>query len=234
MNYKKIGIIGAMESEVAMLFAAMEEKTEEKHGAFSVKSGKLAGHDVVIVRSGIGKVNMAACAQFLIDIYGVDVLLNTGIAGSLDAAIDIGDIVLSTDCIQHDMDARAFGYEVGIIPQMKCSVFKADEALGNLAAEVCAEVNPDIKVFRGRVLSGDLFVADKAKKDWLKETFNGSCTEMEGAAMAQVAYMNDVPFLVVRAISDKADDSASMSYDTFEKLAIEHMVRLTEEFVSRL
>ncbi len=231
---KKLGIIGAMEDEVRELYDMMDEKHIEKIGRWEVYAGKLSGKDSVIVRSGIGKVNMAACTQMLIDRYGVDFLINTGVAGSLDAAINIGDIVISTDCIQHDMDAVAFGYDLGIIPQMDCSTFVADEKAGKLAYEVCKKVNPEIGISFGRVLSGDVFVADKARKDFLVKTFNGKCTEMEGAAMAQVAYINETPFLVLRAISDKADGSANMDYHQFEMQAIKHMVKLVSAMAGEI
>ena len=234
MSYSKIGIIGAMESEVIKLYSQMTDREEIKLKAWTFYTGRLSGTDVVIVRSGIGKVNMAACTQALIDEFDVDCVMNTGIAGSLESKIDIGDIVISDDCIQHDMDAVAFGYKLGVIPQMKCSTFKADDELKKLAVETCKKVNPDINVFTGRVLSGDVFVADQAKKDFLVSEFAGTCTEMEGAAMAQVAYMNKLPFVVIRAISDKADNSAKVDYPTFEKKAIEHMVNLVVNFVAAL
>ena len=196
--------------------------------------GKLQGKEAVVVRCGIGKVNAALCGQILADFYQVDYMVNTGIAGSLNANIDIGDIVLSTDALQHDMDATGFGYEVGVIPRMPVSVFEADRHLIDLAKEACEKVNPDIKVFTGRVVSGDQFVSDKEKKKWLVETFHGYCTEMEGAAIAQAAYLNGIPFLIVRAISDKADDSANMDYAAFERKAIEHSVNLMMEMCSQL
>ncbi len=234
MENLKIGIIGAMEEEVDILYSSMEEKNIVEYAGWSFYEGKLMGRDVVIVRSGIGKVNMAACAQVLISVFKVGFLLNTGVAGSLDAKIDIGDIVLSTDCIQHDMDAVAFGYEPGVIPQMDCSIFVADEKARRIALDICKEVNPEIGVHEGRVLSGDVFVADKAKKDYLVSQFAGKCTEMEGAAMAQVAYINKTPYLVIRAISDKADNSANMDYGQFEKEAIKHMVGLVKGLVHML
>lgn len=234
MNNNVIGIIGAMEEEVEKLYSAMEEKNTVKYADWTFYQGKLMSKDVVIVRSGIGKVNMAACAQVLISVFNVSFLLNTGVAGSLDAVIDIGDIVVSTDCIQHDMDAVAFGYEPGIIPQMECSVFLADEVARKLAVSLCREINPEIGVHEGRVLSGDIFVADKAKKEYLVSQFAGKCTEMEGAAMAQVAYINKVPYLVIRAISDKADDSANMDYGQFEIGAIKHMVGLVKGIVEAI
>ena len=120
--------------------------------------GILAGKKVVVVRSGIGKVNAGICAQILADVFSVDAIINTGIAGSLNKNINIGDIVLSTDVVQHDMDATGFGYRKGQIPQMPVFFFNADDNLRRLAAEVCKEVNPDIQVFEGRIASGDQFV----------------------------------------------------------------------------
>ena len=180
---------------------------------------------------GIGKVNAAMCAQILADVYHADHVINTGIAGSLKAEINIGDIVLSTDALQHDMDAQAFGYEPGQIPRVDTLSFKADEKMIALAKECCEKVNPEIGVFTGRVVSGDQFISDKEKKKWLTDTFAGYCTEMEGAAIAQVCYFNHIPFLIVRAISDKADDSASMDYPTFEAQAIRHSVNLMAEML---
>ena len=174
------------------------------------------------------------CAQILADTFHADAIINTGIAGSLKNEINIGDIVLSTDAIQHDMDAQGFGYAPGVIPQMEVSDFQADEKLIELAKKCCAEVCPDIQVFTGRVVSGDQFISDKKKKEWLSSQFEGLCAEMEGAAIAQAAYLNKVPFVILRAISDKADDSATMDYPTFEKQAIENSVKLLKELVGQI
>ena len=186
------------------------------------------------MRSGIGKVNAGICTQILVDDYGVDCVINTGIAGSLRNEINIGDIVISTDAVQHDMDVRIFGYPLGEIPQMGVLSFQADEHLAEVAEEVCKEVNPEIQVFRGRVVSGDQFISSKEVKNRLIEEFNGSCAEMEGAAIAQGAYLNKIPYVVLRAISDKADDSATMDYPTFESEAARHCVNLLQEMVKRL
>lgn len=231
---KKLGIIGAMDQEVARLKADMELVREIKKARMSFCEGRLKGQPVVVVQSGIGKVNAAVCTQILIDEFGVDAVMNTGIAGSLNAQIDIGDIVISTDVLHHDMDAVSFGYAPGQIPQLDVLAFEADEEMASLAEKVCQEVNPDLHVFRGRIVSGDQFVADKASKERIVSQFHGFCTEMEGAAIAQTAYLNGIPFVVIRAISDKADDSASEDYPTFEKKAIEHSVRLAEGFVEAL
>lgn len=226
-----LGIIGAMDEEVSKLKEAMEEVEITKKASMDFYKGKMSGKDVVVVRSGIGKVNAGMCTQILSDLYGVDAVINTGIAGSLNANIDIGDIVLSTDALQHDMDATGFGYEPGVIPRMETSTFIADEKLRGIAKECCLRVNPDINVFEGRVVSGDQFISDKAVKDRIVKSFAGFCTEMEGAAIAQAAYLNNVPFLIIRAISDKADDSATEDYPTFEKKAIEHSVKLVKAIV---
>ena len=226
-----IGIIGAMDEEVAILKESMEvQDTLERAGMTFVK-GIMSGKEVVVVRSGIGKVNMGICAQILIDCFGVDTLINTGVAGSLDADINIGDIVISTDAVQHDVDAVAFGYPVGQIPQMDVFSFEADEKLRKMALACSQKVNPELGVFEGRIVTGDQFISDKEKKQWLTDTFQGFCTEMEGAAIAQAAYLNGIPFLIVRAISDKADDSASMDYPEFERQAILHSTRLTKALI---
>ena len=225
---KTIGIIGAMEVEVARLKADMEIQREVKKAGMEFCEGILMGQKAVVVRSGIGKVNAAVCTQILVDEFQADAVINTGIAGSLNADINIGDIVISTDVLHHDMDAVNFGYEPGQIPQMDVFSFVADEALASKAEAVCNKVNPEIKVFRGRVVSGDQFIADKATKNRITELFHGFRTEMEGAAIAQAAYLNEVPFVIIRAISDKADDSATEDYPTFEKKAVEHSVRLVE------
>lgn len=228
-----LGIIGAMEQEVAKIKDCLEDVSVETRAGMDFYRGSLNGKPVVVVRSGIGKVNAALCTQILADCYHVDGVINTGIAGSLQAAIDIGDIVLSTDAVQHDMDATGFGYPVGQIPQMDIFSFPADERLRKLAEECCHKVNPDIRTHIGRVVSGDQFISDKAKKQWLVETFDGSCTEMEGAAIAQAAWLSRIPFLIIRAISDKADDSANMDYETFEEKAIQHSVNLLLEMIAR-
>ena len=231
---KTIGIIGAMEVEVAILKEKNGRCTNYKKASMDFYEGILAGKKVVVVRSGIGKVNAGICAQILADVFSVDAIINTGIAGSLNKNINIGDIVLSTDVVQHDMDATGFGYRKGQIPQMPVFFFNADDNLRRLAAEVCKEVNPDIQVFKGRIASGDQFVCDQDVKNRIVSEFSAYATEMEGAAIGQAAYLNEIPFLVVRAISDKADGSAQMDYSEFEKAAVDHSVRLTLNMLARI
>lgn len=210
----------------------IEETTEV--ASLSFCRGKLSGKEVVVVRSGIGKVNAAICTQILVDQFHVDVIINTGIAGSLDAEIDIGDIVISTDAVEHDMDASIFGDPIGQIPQMDTFSFPADESLVKLAKEVNEKANPDVHTWIGRVVSGDQFVSSGEKKEQLIRVFDAKCTEMEGAAIAHAAYLNKISCVIIRAISDKADNSAVVDYPAFEAAAIRHSVRLIEALVSEI
>ena len=229
-----IGIIGAMEEEVSRLKEQMIDVTVKEKAGMEFFRGVLSGKPVVVVRSGIGKVNAGICTQILVDDYHIDYVINTGIAGSLKSVIDIGDIVVSTDTLQHDVDALGFGYPLGQISRMDTLSFPADKKLVELAQEVCREVNPEIHVYAGRVVSGDQFISDKATKQRIIDNFDGYCTEMEGAAIAQAAYLNKIPYVVLRAISDKADDSATVDYPTFEQQAILHCVNLVQNMVKRL
>jgi adenosylhomocysteine nucleosidase len=179
-------------------------------------------------------VNAAACAQILINHFGVTHVMNTGVAGSLNAKIDIGDIVVSTDAMYHDVDATIFGYAKGEVPQVGTASFVADEMLRKAAVEAVKEAAPDIHVFEGRVVSGDQFISSREVKNHIRDTFQGDCTEMEGAAIAQVAYINEVPFVIIRAISDKADDSGQEAYDVFEKKAAMHCAHVVEYMISHL
>ena len=221
-----LGIIGAMDEEVLEIKNALKDVTVETAAGMDFYRGKINEKEVVVVRSGIGKVNAAVCSQILVDKFGAEAIVNTGIAGSLKAEIDIGDIVLSSDSVKHDMDATGLGYPIGQIPRMETFAFPADQKLLKLAEKCCNQVNPDIKTFVGRVVSGDQFISDKEKKQQLIDNFDGFCTEMEGAAIAQVCYLNHIGCLIIRAISDKADDSATVDYPAFEAKAIEHSVKL--------
>lgn len=195
--------------------------------------GTLCDHEVVVVKCGVGKVHAAMCTQAMIDLFPVDGIVNTGIAGSLNADINIGDIVLAKDALEHDMDVSALGYAPGINPDLKDdeNIFKTDEKMLELALTAAKRAELSIKVFTGRVVSGDQFISSKDKKKWLIETFDGTCAEMEGASIGHVASLNKIPYLVVRAISDKADDSAEMDYPSFAAMAIDNSVALMTEFV---
>ena len=228
----KLGIIGAMEQEVETLLSAMENKTAHKRAGSTFCTGTLEGLDVVVVKCGIGKVNAALCVQILCDCFEVTHLMNTGIAGSLSAQLDIGDLVVSRDAMYHDVDCVHFGYTMGQMPGMPVR-YCADEKLMAYAFAAAEQVNPGhTKV--GTVASGDQFVAEKALKEKIIAVTNGLCTEMEGTAIAQAAWRNGIPFVILRAISDKADDSAQMDYPAFERLAAHRCAAVTTELARQL
>ena len=229
-----IGIIGAMEEEVRELIADMQECEMNEKASMKFYKGKLYGKDAVVVQSGIGKVNAAICTQILADCYHVDELINTGVAGSLDAEINIGDIVISTDAVHHDMDVSALGDPVGQVPRMDVFAFPADKELAEKAIQANKKANPEIRTFIGRVASGDQFISDNKKKHYLINEFDGYCAEMEGAAMAQAAHLNQIPFIVLRAISDKADEETVVSYEEFEGKAAMHCAKIVEYMISNM
>ena len=229
-----IGIIGAMEEEVSQLVNKMTDIEKTEIAGMIFNKGLINNKELVVVKSGIGKVNAAMCTQILATYFKVDTVINTGVAGSLRNEINIGDVVISIDALQHDMDATGFGYKPGVIPRMKTSIFEADKKLIDVAEAACKKAVPEIGVFKGRVVSGDQFITDKAVKERLINLFDGSCTEMEGAAIAQAAYLNEIPFLIIRAISDKADDSATMDYGEFERKAIDNSVAMLCEMLNTI
>ncbi len=229
----KLGIIGAMELEVETLLGVMENKTAREKAGSTFYEGTLSGLPVVVVQCGVGKVNAAICAQILCDCFGVTHLVNTGIAGSLCAELDIGDLLISSDAMYHDMDAVHFGYPMGKVPGMDVITFSADESMVKLAYAAAEEVNPGHTRI-GRVASGDQFVAEKALKEKIIAITGGLCTEMEGTAIAQTAYRNNLPFVILRAISDKADDSAEMDYPTFERIAAHRCAEVTRKLAQQL
>ncbi len=229
----KLGIIGAVQEEVETLLARTENKKELRKAGSVFYEGILEGLPVVIVQCGVGKVNAAMCTQVLCDLFDVTHLVNTGIAGSLCAELDIGDLVVSRDAMYHDMDAVHFGYPFGKVPGMDTTEFPADKAMIEYAYAAAEAVNPGHTRI-GRVASGDQFVAVKELKERIISNTNGLCTEMEGAAIAQTAYRNGIPFVILRAISDKADDSAEMDYPTFERIAAHRCAEVTMRLARQL
>ena len=229
----KLGIIGAMEQEVETLLGLMENRKEDTHAGSTFFEGTLKGLPVVVVQCGIGKVNAAICAQILCDCYGVTHLTNTGIAGSLCNELDIGDLVISQDAMYHDFDVRHFGYPKGQVAGMDVVAFPADDTLMGYAFGAAEKVHPGHAKI-GRVASGDQFVSEDSLKKEIIETTKALCTEMEGTAIAQTAYRNKIPFVIIRAISDKADNSAQMDYPTFEKQAAHRCAEVTQALAQQL
>ncbi len=228
---KKLGIIGAMDVEIQALKEAMDNISEAEKAGTVYYEGKLNGLPVVLVKCGIGKVNAAIGAQILCDCFSVTHIVNTGIAGSLCSEQNIGDMVISSDVWHHDFDCVNFGYAMCQIPGMPHS-FAADEAMIAMAKQAASGADCAVRI--GRVASGDQFVADPVLKNQIIQRTQALCTEMEGAAIAQTAYRNGIPFVILRCISDKADNSAEMDYPSFEKLAAHRCAEVTMNLAQQL
>lgn len=211
----RVGIIGAMHEEVCVLNSMLENKVTKEIAGLSFNEGTLEGKNVVVVECGIAKVNAAMCTQILVSNYGIDAVINTGVAGALYKDLRINDVVISTEAIEYDVDASPMGDPKGTIPRMKTSVFVADERLVDAAYNAFLEEKTEFHAYKGRVVTGDKFVADNETKIELRDDFKGYCCEMEGGAIAHVAHCNKVPFVIIRAISDNADDSADVKYEEF-------------------
>ena len=223
----KLGIIGAMQVEVATLKENMKNKAVSMRCGMEFCEGELDGLPAVVVQSGIGKVNAALCVQILCDCYGVTHVVNTGIAGSLCNELDIGDLVVSRDAIHHDFDLHFWGRPIGQVPGFDVVAFPADAKMIELAFAAAESVNAGHTKI-GRVASGDQFICSKEQKNKIIADTQGICAEMEGAAIAHAAYRNGIPFVILRAISDKADDSAEMDYPTFEAIAAKRCAEVVQ------
>lgn len=222
----KLGIIGAMDVEVAALKAKMKDAVQQTHAGSVCCEGTLEGTPAVVVQCGVGKVNAALCAQILISVYGVTHIVNTGIAGSLCAELDIGDLVISRDAVHHDFDLHFWGRPIGQVPGFDVIAFPANEDMVDAAFAAAEAENPGHTRI-GRVASGDQFICSIEQKEKIIADTAALCAEMEGAAIAHTAYRSGIPFVIIRAISDKADDSAEMDYPTFEAIAAARCAAVT-------
>lgn len=229
-----IGIIGAMHEEIIELKNMISNLEEEKILDIIFYKGTLEGKEIVLVEGGIGKVNASVCTTLLIDRFKVNQLIFTGVAGGTNPNIEVGDIVISNELIEHDFDCTAFGMKHGEIPRMETSIFKADEKLIKIAEKSALELFDKKNIYTGRIVSGDVFVAEPKKINWLRETFNSECTEMEGAAVAHVCHLFKTPFVIIRSISDKANDDAKTDFCEFVKLAAKNSKNLIVEMMKRV
>lgn len=227
-----VGIICALAIEVEGIQSIMQNKTEVVYSKLKFVSGTVDGKDIVAVECGIGKVNAAMCAQVMIDRYAPDIIINSGIAGALSSVVSIGDIVVSKDCVQHDMDGTATGDPKGEIwfSDEKRIDFPADEVIAEKLYKACLSI-PDTKVVMGRIASGDIFVADRNLRQSIGEQFNAVACEMEGGAIAHVCYRNDVPFAILRSISDDLDENLFMDFVKFRDLAAEKSITAIKNFL---
>lgn len=220
-----IGIIGAMEPEVCALIDALSDRESETVSGITFYTGNLHGKRVAIARCGIGKVFAAICAEIMILKYSPDLVINTGVGGALASGISTGDIVIASDLCQHDMDTSAIGDPVGLVSGINVIYFEADKRAGEILLSTAKELGLNARL--GRIASGDKFVASREEKDRIISAFSAHACEMEGCAIAQVAYVNNTPFAVVRAISDSADGEATMDYPTFLPIAARNSTNLT-------
>ncbi|GGL40660.1 5'-methylthioadenosine/S-adenosylhomocysteine nucleosidase [Sporolactobacillus putidus] len=218
----RIGLIGAMEEESRILKAAMKDVRETEEARCHFYSGRLDGFDAVLLQSGIGKVNAALGTTLLIDHFQPDIIINTGSAGGTDPALEIGDVVISSAVIHHDVDATAFGYRPGQVPQMPAS-FLPDPKLVAFAEKAASEVSGGHRAVRGLIATGDSFMSDPERIGKLKSLFpEMKAVEMEAAAIAQICYQFGVPFLIVRSLSDIAGKESNLSFDQFLETAAKH------------
>lgn len=228
-----IGIITAMEEELDILESLLDNREDVYLNGFLFKVGKISNHNIILNICGIGKVNSAISTQILISNFNVDSIINLGIAGGIGANIKPGDIIIGDVLAQHDFDVTAFGYNFGIIPRLDTSEFKADEKLVNLAMSSSKKLE-HIVSHVGKIVSGDQFISSTEKLEWIKKHFNPLASEMEGASIAQTCYLNNVPFLVLRSISDNGDSNANFDYEEFKTIAIENSTNIVMEILKNL
>lgn len=229
-----VGIIGAMEEEINVFKKHMHNVKKVEKAGISYYKGLFSGVNVVVGQSGIGKVNAAVCTQIMIDLFEVDFIICCGVAGAVDNSIKIGDVVISTSAVQHDVIVSTFGYKPGQIPRMDVVEFPADEKLVKLAYKAGRSVLTQNRVHLGKVLTGDRFIQDTHEKTRLREVFEGSCVEMEGAAIAHVCYLNNLPYVIIRSISDTADGKASEDYDKFANLAVDNSFKIVRSLLKQI
>ena len=227
-----IGIIGAMKIEVDALKNRITDQTVRMISGVEYVSGYIGAHEVVVAQCGIGKVFAALCAQTMILTYHPTVLVNTGVAGTLSETLSIGDVAVSSAVVQHDMDTSALGDPPGMISGLDIIQIPADQALAEKVKQ-CVEAE-GLHCEIGVIASGDQFIADREKKAYIQHTFHAVACEMEGAAIGHTAYVNGVGFVVIRAISDGANDDSSMDFPAFCKHAAEHSVQVTLRLLDAL
>lgn len=225
-----LGIIVAMEEELEIILKSMKKEKTEIHASMEFHIGEISGKEIIAVICGIGKVNSAVCAQILISEYDVKSIINLGIAGGIGKDVVPGDVVIGNSLIQHDMDSTAFGDPVGQIPRLDTFDFKADANLVKLAKEACRSIK-EHNSYVGVIVTGDQFVADLDKIKWLSEEFNALACEMEGASIAQTCYLNNIPFVVIRSISDNANTGAHMDFEKFKYLAVKNGSEILKEMI---
>ncbi|WP_459479564.1 5'-methylthioadenosine/adenosylhomocysteine nucleosidase [Clostridium saccharoperbutylacetonicum] len=228
-----IGIIAAMAEELEILLNDLKLIEKKEKANMTFHKGTLYGKDVVAVVCGIGKVNSAICTQILASEYNVDKVINVGVAGGIGKEIYPGDIVVAENLVQHDMDTTAFGDKMGQIPRLDTFDFKCDKEMVAIAKKACEQIS-ELNSFTGRIASGDQFVANIEKIQWLEKEFGAISCEMEGASIAQVCYLNSIPFVVIRSISDNANNGAHMDYQNFVPIAVKNSTKILKQMLEMM
>lgn len=228
-----IGIIGAMDEEIEILLKNIHLSKKEIKARMEFNIGTIWGKEVIVVRSGIGKVNAAVCTQILIDDYNVEKIINVGVAGGIGENIYPGDVIVADTLVQHDVDTSVFGDRLGQIPRLETFDFKCDKELVELAKDAC-EKNTKYNSFVGRIVSGDQFIASLEKINWLKEEFEAIGCEMEGGSIAQVCYLNNIPFVIIRSISDNASNGAHIDYEKFIPIGVENSTNILKSMIEAM
>lgn len=226
-----IGIICAMQIEADGIIAISENIKTETYAGMKFTSATLHGKDIVIVVCGVGKVNASMCTMALIGKYSPDVVINSGVAGAVSPIVSIGDIVVATKSVEHDMNTTVLGDKQGEVsfPNGTVTYFECDKNVSNLLANVCRKI-PDTKVAQGIIASGDIFVSERKSRLVINDRFGALACEMEGAAIGHVCYCCDVPYGIIRAISDDLDENKGMDFVKFCELASKKTVMAVSEF----
>ncbi|MPQ24423.1 5'-methylthioadenosine/S-adenosylhomocysteine nucleosidase [Bacillus paralicheniformis] len=229
----KIAVIGAMEEEVTILRSKLEQTNQEVIANCEFTSGFYEGNEVVLLKSGIGKVNAAMSTTILLDRFKPDVVINTGSAGGFHHSLNVGDIVISTEVRHHDVDVTAFDYEYGQVPNLPAA-YKADSTLIQAAEDEASELG-HIQVVKGTIATGDSFMSDPDRVAFIRGKFEDLyAVEMEAAAVAQVSYQFNTPFVVIRALSDIAGKESEISFDQFLEQAAKHSTDLVLRMIKRI
>ena len=230
-NIRYIGIIAAMNEEIASIKKLMSDISVKKIYELEFTLGTIHTKNVVLVKCGVGKVNAARTTQIIIDNFDLEYVINVGTAGGLAENIEIGDVIIAEKLVQHDFDITAGGHEKGYISHTG-RYFYSDKKLVNRCKEVIDNMNEDFKAITGLIATGDIFVQDIKVKDRIKEEFNADCTEMEGASIAQVCTLDKIPFIVIRSISDKPNGNNSIDFEKFLELACERYSKFIDIFLN--
>ena len=233
MSVQTIAVVGAMEQEIELLRESMANVKHVSFGKFSAYEGELAGKRMVLVLSGIGKVNAAVSTSWVIHQFAPDCIINTGSAGGLGKGLKVGDVVIGETVAHHDVDVTAFGYVWGQVPQLPAA-FASDENLIR-QAEKAAQVFEGAAVTQGLIVSGDRFVHSSEGVAEIRSHFpDVKAVEMEAAAIAQTCHQLEVPFVIIRAVSDSADEKADISFEEFLKTAAVSSAKMVTEIVKSL